>query len=599
MRRPEPSSSAPVSRRPEFARTRLGLTAAAFLAPFSATHLVGPLTVGRAAALFFGALLAADLLRYRPRRFQPDLATTMLVVGYVGLCGWVFLSAKTLGCNCEGKAGGVFEFTVIGLLAVVAIGFEPRLRAHALLAALAGLTLAAGLALAGAGAINSATVDLTDTGGRLSGTYGNANELALAVALGIPVALAYLSVAGRQVRLLLAGSVAILVAALVLTYSRGGIIAAGVGVLALALWEARGSRKRLTLILVGAVLAVGVAGALYSFFKERRESASFATVPVVLEPLSQRDVSGWDARALGPIPAGPSRLANSKEGIVVRGSRGGKGASFRWGEAELGRVYALSFEARAKRRGSRLDYALADRVAGGGVRGSALLNHRWRSLSLIWRPRMDAPHASLFLWQPNRAGSFAVARVRVTESEGDTLLGNVVVPERLRGSVYDHLGSDGSQLEQRYVESRLDGARLALRAFRSAPVQGIGWSTFPDYSAERDDYGRLAAHDEYLLIAAELGLLGLAFLGLLIAAPIVAVRGARPDRPTAAAIGLLATAAAGMIFVEALSSPQVSIPIALAAAVLCVNRRPTPGHQSASTKFATSEPPLSEASDEK
>ncbi|HXR30669.1 MAG TPA: hypothetical protein VN752_05975, partial [Solirubrobacterales bacterium] len=111
-----------------FARTQLGLTVAAFLAPFSATHLAGPLTVGRAAALFFAALLAADLLRDRPGRFRPDLATTMLVVGYVGLCGWAFLSAKTLGCNCEGKAGGLFELSVIGLLAVVAIGFEPRLR---------------------------------------------------------------------------------------------------------------------------------------------------------------------------------------------------------------------------------------------------------------------------------------------------------------------------------------------------------------------------------------------------------------------------------------------------------------------------------------
>jgi O-antigen ligase len=598
MRRPESPAGAPVGRCPEFERTRIGLIAAAFLAPFSATHLAGPLTVGRAAAVLFGALLAADLLRYRPRRFRPDLATTMLVVGYVGLCGWAFLSAKTLGCNCEGKAGGLFEFTVIGLLAVVAIGFEPRLRGSALLAALTGLTLAAGLALAGVGAINSATVDLTDTGGRLSGTYGNANELGLAAALGIPVGLAYLSVAGRQMRLVLAGSVAILVAALVLTFSRGGIIAAGVGVLALALWEARGSRKRLALILVGAVLAVGVAGALYSFFKERRENASFAAVPVVLEALNQRDVSGWDARALGPIPAGPSQLANGEDGIVVRGNRG-EGASFRWGAAGPGRAYVLSFEARAARPGTRLDYALADRVAAGGIRASALLDRRWRTLALVWKPRMNAPHASLFLWLPGRRGSFAVAGVRVTESKGDAVLGAVVAPDRLRGSVYDHLGSDGSRLEQRYVESRLDGARLALRAFGSAPIQGIGWTTFPDYSAKRADYGRLAAHDEYLLIAAELGLLGLAFLGLLLAAPIVAARGARPDQPTAAAIGLLATAAAGMFFVEALSSPQVSIPIALAATVLCVNRRPALRGQSVSTSSATSEPPLSEASDEK
>jgi hypothetical protein len=598
MRRPETSSAAPVSKRLEFKRTEIGLISGAFLAPFSATHLVGPLSLGRAAALFFAAMLGADLLRERPQRFRPDLPTAMLVVGYVGLCGWVFLSAKTLGCNCEGRAGGLFEFTAIGLLAIVAIGFEPRLRSVALLATLTGLALAAGLALAGIGAINSATVDLTDTGGRLSGSYGNANELALAVALGIPVALAYIAVAGRRMRLALAAAVAILVAALVLTFSRGGIIAAGVGTLALALWQARGSRRRLALILTAAVVAIAVAGGLYSVFKEQRENASFASVPIGLEALSQRDVSGWDARPLGPIPAGPSQLANARDGIVVRGS-GGEGASFRWGEAGPGRAYVLDFEARATRPGTRLDYALADRVAGSGVRGSALLDRRPRELSLAWRPRVNAPHASLFLWLGGRPGSFAVSNVRVTESEGDEATGAVVAPGRLRGSIYAHLGSNGSRLEQHYVESRLDAARLALRAFGSAPIQGIGWSTFPAYSAERADYGRLAAHDEYLLIAAELGLIGLVFLGLLLAAPIVAAPGARPDQATAAAIGLLATGAAGMFFVEPFSSPQVSIPIALAAAVLCANRRPDPLAQSASTTSATSEPPLSEASEEK
>jgi hypothetical protein len=556
-----------------FRRTRFGLAVAAFLAPFSATHVAGPLTVGRAAVLLFAVLLGADLLRNRPRRFQPDLATTMLVVGYVGLCGWALISAKTVGCNCEGKAGGLFEFTLIGLLAVVAIGFEPRLRASALIAALAGLTLAAGLALAGVGAINSGTVDLTDTGGRLSGSYGNANELGLAAALGIPVALAYISAPGRR-RLLLGGAIAILTVTLVLTYSRGGIIAAGVGVLALALWEARGSRKRLVTIFACAALVAAAGAILYSVFKQHRESASFVAVPAVLKPLSQRDVSGWDSRALGPIPAGPSRLGNGAEGITVRG-RPAEGASFRWGEASGGRTYELSFSARAVRPGARLEYALADRLAGGGTRASAHLGRRWREFTLAWRPHVDAPHASLFFWQPTQPASFELSGVRVTERRGDAVLGAVVAPDRLRGSVYAHLGSNASQLEKRYVQSRLDAARLALRAFRSAPIAGIGWSSFPSYSAQHDDYGRLAAHDQYLLVGAELGLIGLAFMALLLAAPLVAVRrGAAPDRPTAAAIGVLAGGAAGMVFVETFASPQISVPIALAAAVLCARLRP-------------------------
>jgi hypothetical protein len=557
---------------PGFSRTRIGLAAAAFLAPVSATHLAGPLTVGRFAVLLFAALLGADLLRQRPARFRPDLAATLLVVGYVGLCGWVFLSASTWGCNCEGKAGGLFELAAIGLLALVAIGFEPRLRGIALIASLAGLTLAAGLALAGVGSLNSGTVDLTQTGGRLSGTYGNANELGLAVALGIPVALAYLSVAGRAARLTVAAATAILIVALVLTYSRGGIIAAGVGVVALALWQARGSRRRVVSIVVGAALAIAVAAVFYSVFEDRRENASFAAVPVVLQDLDQRDAGGWDARALGPIPNGPSTLGNGESGISVRGHRPGEGTSFRWGEAVSGRAYVLSFSVKGGAPESRLDYALADRVAGGGVTASARIGARGRSFSLLWRPRVDAPHASLFFWQPDRPARFVVSGVRVSEHQGRRLLGAVVAPDHLDGSVYAHLATSSSKLEERYVQSRLDAARLALRAFGSAPAQGIGWGTFPSYSAKRADYGRLAAHDQYLLTGAELGVIGLLFLALMIAAPVVGARRAPTGRATAAAVGLLAAGAAGMVFVEALASPQVGVPIAIAAAVLCAGQ---------------------------
>lgn len=563
---------------PAYARTRVGLVLAAFLAPFSATHLAGPLTVGRVVALAFAALLAADLLRDRPARFRPDAPTAMLVVGYVGLCAWAFLSAKTVGCNCEGKAGGLFELTVVGLLAVVAIGFEPRLRDSALLAVLAGATLASALALAGVGAINSGTVDLTETGGRLSGSYGNANELGLAAALGIPVALAYLGVAGRRARWGLVAAVGILVLALALTYSRGGIIAAGAGVLALALWEARASRRRLALTLGAAVVAVAVAGVLYSFFEDRREDASFAPPPVALRPLDQRDVSGWDSRALGPIPHGPSQLRNRDGGIAVRGQQRGEGVSFRWGEAVPGRTYVLRFSTAAAGAppGSRLAYSLADRVAGGGVAASGRLGPEQRTLSLVWRPRIRAPHAALFVWQPTARAGFTVADAQVTERAGGAELGTVFAPTRLRGSVYAHLVSDASAQEDRYVESRLDAARLAWRGFRSAPVEGIGWSTFPAYSAQRADYGRLAAHDQYLLIAAELGLIGLAFLALLLAAPVLGARRSPPDPATAAAIGLLAAAAAGMVFVETLASPHLAIAIAIAAATLTARLRPAP-----------------------
>ena len=62
--------------------------------------------MGRAAALTFAALLAADLLRQQAWRFRLDVPALLLAISYVGLSVWIFLSSATWGCNCEGKAGG-------------------------------------------------------------------------------------------------------------------------------------------------------------------------------------------------------------------------------------------------------------------------------------------------------------------------------------------------------------------------------------------------------------------------------------------------------------------------------------------------------------
>jgi O-antigen ligase len=566
--------------------TRAGLVAAAFLAPFSVTRLIGPLTLGRAAAIVFAILLARDLLKRRPLRFQPNPATLLLVAGYVGLCGWVFLSSRTVGCNCEGKASGVLELTLIGLLALVAIGMEPRLRRPALLAALAGLTFAAVLALIGVGALNSSTVDLTNTGGRLSGTYGNANELGLAAALGVPIALAYFTAAQGRRRLLLTAALAVLGLTLVLTYSRGGLLACAGGVFALALWSAVGSPRRVGLILGLAALIAVLGAASYSIFENQRESASFEAVPASLAGLDQRDATGWDARALGPIPHGSSRLRNRDGAIVVIGRHRGEGVSYRWGEGERDGTYVLRFRARGVGGEGRFSYALGDRLGGAGTVRSGRLDAAWRSFALTWRPHRRSPHAGLYVWQPTEPARFALRDVRVVAS-GPAGTQVIAAPPRLKGSIYDQMRTLATRSEKRYVESRLDAARLAWRAFRSAPAAGIGWSTFPEYSDERLDYGRLAAHDQYLLIAAELGIIGLAFLALLIAAPVVGIRQVRRDRETSASLGVLVTALVGMVFVEVLAAPQLAVPIAIAAAAVAAGPA---RDQAASARSRTSMP---------
>jgi O-antigen ligase len=562
----------------EFRRTRAALLAVAFLAPFSATRLVSSLTLGRALAIGFAVLLAMDLVRAR-QRLRPDTPATLLAAAYVGLFAWILLSSVTWGCNCDGKVGGFAEFAFVGLLALVAIGVEPRLRETAILAVLSGIALAAVLALLGVGSLNSSTIDLTQTGGRLSGTYGNANELGFAMALGIPIALAYLPTARRRGRIVLGGAVALLSATLVLTYSRGGVIAAGAGAVAVALWLARGSRRRVAIVLAGAAVSVLIAAALYSVFERGRKEASFGSVPVALRPLDQRDRSGWDSRALGPVPHGPSLLSNRASGIAVRATRGGEGASFRWGEAAAGGTYKLRFRARSEgAAGLPFSYALGDGAqAATGRLARGELGPRWRRFSLLWHPRPRAPHATLYVWQRGGASSFELADVTVLAQARGRPAHLVAVPGRLKGSIYDTLAGEANEAEGRYIHSRLDAAHLALKAFASEPLRGIGWGSFPDYSAERLDYGRLAAHDEYLGFAAELGIVGVLLLGLLIYAVVIGIGRVGASRAEIAAVGMLAAAAAGLLFVEALPTPQLSIPLALAAAVVCGSRRTAPG----------------------
>lgn len=559
-----------------FQRTEAGIVSVAFLAPFSATQLFGSLTLGRAAAIAFALMLAADIYEERPGRPRPPAAAILLAMALVGLWSWMALSAATWGCNCGGKAGGFTEFVAVGLLALLALSVCPRLRGVTLAATLAGIVLAALLALAGVGSLNSATVDLTQTGGRLSGSFGNANELGFAVALGIPIALAYRSLAGRRAQILLLGAAGVLALTLALTYSRGAVIAAAAGVLAVLLWEARGSRRRIAVVLGGAVAFAAVAGLLYAVFADEREDASFAPVSSALRTLDERDLSGWDSRAIGPIPSGPSNLENRADGIEIRSKRPGEGASFRWGEALPGNVYTLRLRVKSARRHTDLAIALGDAAKLPERRRVLSLGPRWRQLALPWSPRLRSPHATLYTWLPAAAAGVTMADARIV-IRGPAGPRTIAIPGRLEGSLYDRLANKASRSERRYVESRLDAAELALRAFRSEPLLGIGWATFPDYADENLEYGQLAVHDQFLALAAELGIVGVILTALLIVALALGIGSLATGLPEVAALGLLAAAAAGLVFVEALPTPQLSVPIALGAAVICAQRRTKPG----------------------
>jgi hypothetical protein len=106
---------------------------------------------------------------------------------------------------------------------------------------------------------------------------------------------------------------------------------------------------------------------------------------------------------------------------------------------------------------------------------------------------------------PARSCSPTVKARRVDPQSG-RLLEVMTIPMRLLGLVDQE--ESFARLEDDYPCSR-DAARLALAAFWDQPIRGIGWERFPEYVPPHSDRGALASHDEYLRIAAELGLVGL------------------------------------------------------------------------------------------
>ncbi len=134
--------------------------------------------------------------------------------------------------------------------------------------------------------------------------------------------------------------------------------------------------------------------------------------------------------------------------------------------------------------------------------------------------------------------------------------------------------------ERLYVRSRLDGAELAVDSFVSNPIAGIGWDDFQLEADAKLPYGRLATHNDYLRVAAELGLPGLALLGALGVALIMGVRASDDALLRASAGGVLATGALNLAFINAIVLSTATLPLVVAGAVVCATcaRGPTRDH---------------------
>jgi O-antigen ligase len=147
-------------------------------------------------------------------------------------------------------SGTFIRCVVIFIVMVNAVRTEKRLIGLLLLA----ITVSCWLSL---GAINDyrlgrLTVEGYRVGGVGQGIFGNSNDMAFHLVTIMPVAIALIFIARGAVRkVLLAASVALMMGAIVVTYSRGAFLG-GVVALGFLMWRL-GSKNRLTYLVMGAL----------------------------------------------------------------------------------------------------------------------------------------------------------------------------------------------------------------------------------------------------------------------------------------------------------------------------------------------------------
>ncbi len=526
------------------------------------------LTVGRALILLAAVLLAFDWYTApRPRAGLPR-AARLLVIGIVALWVWTAANAEAWGCGtCGGDLYSLSELAAVCVLVAVICTLQPALRSPVVLAVLAGGALEAALALAGVRGLTPGTVDTSSVQGRLAGTFGNPNELGLALAFAVPAGLAALRIQPRQWRPAIIAALIVVVVALALTLSRSGVLAAAAGgavVVVLAQpprsWRRRG-------LIAGLLIAAAVIGVAYPLFTTLREHAESSSANPALRA---RDRSGWDGTQLGMVQTGGAGLANRATGeLEVQTPRSGQGVSRAIGAAGANGLYSVTFDARAVSGSSRIGYGLQDGISlNGPVAKQAVVSARWRRLRVRWRPTGNSRYARFYVWSTTTAPGFVLRDVTVAERpRGAPVAARFALDTRLKGSVYDALVAARHEFQRRDINSRLFAVKASLSAFATEPVRGVGWGRFVDYSSTHGGYGRLPTHDEYLRFLAELGVIGvllLAFVGAVVAW--AAWKGPR-DELGLAVVGMLITGAVGLAFINGLVAPTVMIPLAFATAL--------------------------------
>jgi len=232
----------------------------------------------------FAALWLFTLLLYaRPGEFYPSALTASiaLIVGVItlvlfvptqmalggtltaplrevnlvllfGLAGLLSIPLAISPADAWHEFSGTFiRCIVIFIVMVNVVRTQARLKALLFLALCVSIWLSLG-------AINDyrlglMTVEGYRVSGRGEGLFGNPNDMALHLVTIIPIAMALCFATGRPIRRVFYGGAALLMlAAVVLTFSRGGFIGLLVASAFLA-WK-MGHRHRLTIVIVGLIL---------------------------------------------------------------------------------------------------------------------------------------------------------------------------------------------------------------------------------------------------------------------------------------------------------------------------------------------------------
>ena len=248
----------------------------------------GKVTLRRGHALTYIALFLFTVVLYaRPSEFYPGPMTASLafIVGVITLAIFVITQLSLEGnlTSRPREINLVLVFFVLGLLSiplairpneaweefndtfircvVIFIVLVNAVRTEKRLKGLLLLTIAVSIWLSVA-AINDyrlglSTVEGYRVAGRGSGIFGNANDMALHLVTIVPIAVAlFFGSRGAVRKTLFAACSVLMIAAIVLTYSRGGFIGVLCALIFLA-WKV-GRHRRLPVIISGVILMVGV-----------------------------------------------------------------------------------------------------------------------------------------------------------------------------------------------------------------------------------------------------------------------------------------------------------------------------------------------------